>query len=341
MLAEDGDLHRWLAYAPEGGHPAHREAGAAWVRRSGLAATPEETLVCGGSQHALVTVFSTLFAPGDRVLTDALTYPGMKAVAALLRLRLVGVPFDEDGLLPDAFEASCQAGAKAVYCAPTIQNPTATVMPLSRRAEIAAIARRYGLLIVEDDVHALLTETLTPPIATFAPETSLFIVSTSKVLAPGLRVAFIRSPLPHAGRLAAGIRTTTWGTPPLMAEIVSRWIRSGEAESILASRRREAFARQALAAAVLAGATLRAHPSGYHLWLHLQEPWHSDTFTAEARSRGVLVTPASVFSAGEGPVPNGVRLCLGAAGTREDLERGLARIHETLSAVPQADGAVV
>ncbi|HWX23990.1 MAG TPA: PLP-dependent aminotransferase family protein, partial [Vicinamibacteria bacterium] len=232
-------------------------------------------------------------------------------------------------------------GAKAVYCAPTIQNPTATLMPQSRRAEIATIARRHGLLIIEDDVHALLPETLTPPIASFAPEASLFIVSTSKVLAPGLRIAFIRSPLPHAGRLAAGIRTTTWGTPPLMAEIVSRWIRSGEAESILASRRREAHARQALAASVLGGAKLTAHPSGYHLWLHLGEPWHSETFATEARSRGVLVTPASVFAVGGGPVHNGVRLCLGAARSRDELERGLVRVHEALSAVPEAEGAVV
>src|SRR5579862_1224207 len=157
-FAEGAELHRSLLYAPDGGHPHHREAGARWVRSAGLDATPETTLVCGGSQHALTTVFSALLGPGDHLACEGLTYPGTKAVASLLRLHLEGLAIDEDGLDPDAFEDSCRRGLKVLYCAPTIHNPTASVMPISRRERIAAIANRYDVLIVEDDVHALLPD---------------------------------------------------------------------------------------------------------------------------------------------------------------------------------------
>jgi DNA-binding transcriptional MocR family regulator len=339
QLAEGDDLHMTLGYAPEGGYSAHREAGASWIRLCGLPATVEETLVCGGSQHGLATVLSTLLAPGDHVVAEEVTYPGMKAVAGLLRLRLEGLACDEEGLLPAAFEAACREGAKALYCAPTIQNPTASVMPASRRERIAAIARRHSVWIVEDDVHALLPSERLPPISSFAPELSFYLVSTSKTLAPGLRIAFLRTPAPHAGRLKATIRATIWGAPLLMGEIVARWIRGGEAEAIIRSRRSEARARQALAARSLSGARTAAHPEGYHVWLHLPDPWRSDTFTQEAQRHGVLVTPAAAFAIGR-VVPHAVRVCLGAARSHDQLEAGLALVQQVLRGVPEADTVV-
>ena len=116
-------------------------------------------LVTSGSQHGLTAVFATLLRPGDLVLTESLTYAGMKALAELLHVRLQGLPMDAHGLRPDAFEDACRAGAaKALYCVPTLQNPTATVMPEARRREIAHIARAHGVLIVEDDVYGLLLD---------------------------------------------------------------------------------------------------------------------------------------------------------------------------------------
>src|SRR6185295_7435370 len=100
--------------------------------------------------------------------------------AALLHLRLQGVAFDEHGLRPDAFEAACRGGAKALYCVPTLHNPTAAVMPEARRREVAAIARAHGVMVVEDDVHGRLHEDPPPPIASFAPEMSVYLTGTAK-----------------------------------------------------------------------------------------------------------------------------------------------------------------
>jgi DNA-binding transcriptional MocR family regulator len=330
-LAERPDLGRLMAYPPDHGHLAHREAGAAWIRRSGLPASPENVVVCSGSQHAVATILATLLQPGDQVLTERLTYPGMKAVAGLLHLELVGLPLDEEGLLPDGLESACREGRpRALYCVPTIHNPTGAVMSEKRRAAIAAIARRHGVVIVEDDIHALLPEDRPRPLSSFAPEISYSVTSTSKVLAPGLRIGFIRAPEGAVDQLAAGIRATTWAAAPLMAEVAATWIRDGTAEAILADRRREAAERQALAARSLGPARFRAHPLGYHLWLELPEPWRSQTFAEQVRQRGALVTPAEAFVVGRGRVPHAVRLCLGAETERARLAEGLARVVETL-----------
>jgi DNA-binding transcriptional MocR family regulator len=323
-LAARSDVSAFLSYPVEGGSARHREAGAAWIARVGLSARPEDVVVCSGSQHALTTILSTQIRPGDLLLTECLTYPGLKAVAALLHLRVQGLPLDEEGLRPDAFEAACRAGGvRALHCVPTIQNPTTALMSLGRREEIADIARAHGVLIIEDDIHALLPPQRPRPLAALAPELTYYLTSTSKVLTPGLRVGYVLAPPGKAEALAAGIRVTTWGAPPLMVEIVSNWMRSGAADAILDAMRREAAARQELARRVLTGLDFQANPHGMHLWLLLPEPWRSDAFTAAARRRGVLVSPAEAFLVGRTAGAHAVRVSLGSARTRAELEQGL------------------
>jgi DNA-binding transcriptional MocR family regulator len=341
-LARQEDVAAILDYPADGGNPVDREAGALWIQRSGLAARPEDVLVCSGSQHGIMTVLATLLKPGELLLADELTYPGLKAVAGLLHLRLQGVAIDKDGMRPEAFEEACRGGwARAVYFVPTIHNPTTAVMPEARRREIARIARAHGVAIVEDDIHALLPERRPPPVAAFAPEISYYLTSTSKTLAPGLRIAFVLAPPGMFSRLAASLRATTWAAPPLMAALVSAWIRDGTADALVVDRRREAEARQAQARAILGDARYDAHPFGYYVWLHLPAPWRSDSFTAELRGRGVAVTPAEAFVVGRGTVPHAVRLCLGAARGRIELDRGLSLVAETLSGAREAGAAIV
>ena len=347
-LAQRKDLERLLGYPPEGGAPEHRAAGAAWVRRCGLEVPAARLLVSSGSQHGMTAVFAALLSPGDLVLTEALTYPGMKALASLLSLRLQGLTMDEDGLLPDALAAACRSGSpRALYCLPTLQNPTTAVMPEARRREIAAVAREHGLLVVEDDVHGHLPEKAPRPLSAHLPELAVYLNGTSKSLAPGLRVGFIAAPKGLVPRLGAAIRGTTWMAAPLMAEIAARWIQDGTAEAVLGRKRKEAAARQALAARVLAGARFDAHPAAYHVWLHLPEPWRADGFAAAARAQGVVVTPAAAFAATGGASPRGggrrgaavpeaVRVCLGAARDRLELERGLNVLGGLVRAAPQA-----
>lgn len=327
------DLSSLLEYAPDGAALSHREAGAAWMALAGLPADPERVLVSSGSQHALTAVFSAFLRPGDVVLTEALTYPGVKGVASLLNLRLQGVALDAQGLDPDALEAACRKeGARALYVIPTIHNPTTAVMGEARRREILRIARAHDVMLIEDDVHRPLAEDAPPPLAALAPEAVCYLLGTSKTLAPGLRVGFIHAPATLRSRIAAGIRATTWMAAPLMAEIVARWLADGTAQRLLKRRREEARARQRMASAALQGLRLDAHPCAHHAWLHLPEPWRAEAFASQALQRGVSVTPAQAFQVGRAGAPHCVRLGLGAPRTREELGRGL----EILAAVLRA-----
>src|SRR3546814_18320928 len=102
---------------------------------------------------------------------------------------------DEEGVIPGGWdEAAAATGASTVVLVPTIQNPTATVMGAERRRAIAEVARRRNLMIVEDDVYGFLLESRPPPIATFAPERTVYLPIASTCLPPGLRAGWIVAP---------------------------------------------------------------------------------------------------------------------------------------------------
>jgi DNA-binding transcriptional MocR family regulator len=340
-LARRGGLESLLGYPPDGGSAEHREAGARWVARARVGASADQVLVSNGSQHGMTAVLAALLRPGDLVVTEALTYPGMKALATLLHLRIQGLPIDAEGLRADAFEDACRSGAvRALYVVPTLHNPTSAIMGDARRREIARIAQAHGVTIVEDDVHGVLPETAPAPIFTHAPEITCYLTGLAKSVAPGLRIGYVVAPPALVTRLAAGIRATTWMAAPLMAEIASRWVMDGTAARLLDAKRAEATARQEIAARVLAHFRLDTHPQAYHLWLHLPDPWRSETFADEARRLGVAVTPAQAFLVGRGTAPHAVRVCLGPAPDRQTLEDGL-RVLALLLEGPAEAGLLV
>jgi DNA-binding transcriptional MocR family regulator len=326
----------WLmGYQPAEGAERHRAAGAEWVRRAGLEARPQQVIVCNGALHAMTVVFATLTSPGDTVFTESLTYPGMKNLAHLLGLRLRGLPTDDDGIIPAAFDEACRRDpARVLYTIPTIQNPLGTVMPEARRREIAAIAEGRGVAIVEDDVHSFMLPQPPPPLSSFAPENSYFILSTSKSIAGGLRVGYLVAPARMVEPLAASLRATVWMAAPLMAEIASEWIKDGTADRLVEQKRAVAAARQSIAARALEGFEFDAHPLSFHLWLHLPDPWRGNEFAAQLRRRGVAVTPSEAFVPGRVEAPHAVRVCLGAPRCRAHLEKGLAIVGEVLRGTP-------
>ena len=341
-IAESPDHRILLDYHPHAGTRRHRAAGAAWLGRSGIEASPEDIVVTVGAQHGIIVALTALTQPGDRILTEALTYPGVKPIAAMLGLRLEGVAIDSKGLIPEAFEEACRTGtARVLYVVPSIQNPTTTVLPMARREAIADIARRYDVNIVEDDIYAYLLKAPPSPIASLAPERSFYINSLSKTLAPGLRIGFLKGPADTIERLALAIRTTCWTAPPLTAEVASRWIEDGTGMKILEGRRSEAVARLVIADRILDGHDISGAPGRIHVWLKLPEPWRANEFAAEARRRKVVVTPAETFAVGRTNPPHAVRICLGMPRTRQTLIAGLEILADLLSGPAGTDVALV
>ena len=200
---------------------------------------------------------------------------------------------------------------------------------------LVRIAEKYGLWIVEDDVHAFLLPEPPAPIATYAPDRTVYLSSIAKCLVPGLRTGFLAAPSILRPRLLTGIHTSMWMAPPLMVEVTTRWLGDGTADRLIAAKRREMEGRQRLARAILGGHSPRGHPLGYQLWLELPEPWCTDAFVAEARERGIKVMGASAFALNRGRVPHAVRLSLGQP-SRSELDRALRTLAGLLTGLNAA-----
>jgi len=308
-----------------------------WLRPVLGQVDPERILVCAGAQCALTGVLTMLAKPGDLILTEALTYPGFRAVAAQLGLRLAGVTADAEGPLPDALERACRdARPKAFYCVPTIQNPTTVTTSLARRQAVAEIASRYRITVIEDDAYGLLPGTPLPAITSLMPalagEGGFHVSTVAKCLSPGLRCAYVVAPdRSLAGRLASAIRATSLTPAPLLTGLVTRWIGDGSALLLRDAVRDEARARQSIAREMLPAESVAAHPDGLHLWLTLPAHWNRRAFSAESRRQGLTLVPSDAFLV-EGEAPNAVRMSLGVAESREALRAALRSVAVTMLA---------
>lgn len=331
-LAADEPLSaELLLYQPEGGRRSHREAGARWLARMGSPGPAERVVVTQGAQHGLACVLRAVLRPGDTIFAEALSYPGIVALARQLRLNLVGIEIDDEGIVPAALERGCVLLApRALFCVPTLHNPTTATLPGARRQAIAEIAVRHNLVVIEDLVPAALLERPPQPISAQLPEHGIVISSLSKAIVPGLRVGYVQAPQDWVGKILAVIRSDCWMTAPLSAEVATRWIVGGEIDRLFALQRDSIDVRQAIAADVLAGIPYRTDPASPHLWLSLAEPWRAAEFAAVLRQSGVLVKTADSFVIGRGSAPHAVRVSLSGAKTVDALHEGLCHLARTL-----------
>lgn len=341
-IADGPQYGALLDYQPQGGTPRHRAAGSDWLARTGIEAPPDRVVMTAGAQHGITVTLAALTQPGDRVVTESLTYNGIKPVAAMLGVKLDGLPMDEHGLLPDAFEDACKRGPlRALYCIPSGHNPTTAIMPPARRGAIAEIALRHGVAVIEDDIFASLLPTRHRPISMLAGELGYCITSLSKAVAPGLRIGFVTGPAAMVDRLRLAVRSTCWAAAPLTAEIAVQWLEDGTADKILRSRTEEAETRLAMVRELLAGHRFDAVPGHLFIWLHLPDPWRANDFVAEAERRGVRVTSSEAFAVGRSEPPHAVRVCFGMPPSREKLAAGLKILAELASATPACGPPIV
>jgi DNA-binding transcriptional MocR family regulator len=340
LETEDG-LDLLLRYQQPGGAAPDRAAGAEWLASRIPGIGVERLLVCPGGQGALFAVISSLAVSGETVCAEALTYPGFLSVAAHLRLNVVGAPTDEKGLIPKAFEEICaRHRPKALYCNPTISNPTTITLPLDRREAILEIAARYDVAIIEDDAYGALPIAPVPPLAALVPDRVYHIAGLAKCLSPALRIAFLVAPdIRAAARLTGIIRATAGMASPLTAAIARRWIEDGTAGAVLQAIRNEAKARQVIAAQLLPAGSMLADPEGFHVWLRLPSAWSRGELTARLRSAGVGVVASDAFAIGT--APEAVRLGLGAAEDHEHLRQSLGIVADLLAQSPAASATVV
>ncbi len=342
-LLREQDLSTLMTYHWDTGSSQERRAGAAWLQPVLGRIEAPRVLVAPGAQSAMLAVVTSLIRPGELMLTEQLTYPGIRAMAAQLGVTLAGVATDGEGFLPEELDRACHdLKPRLIYCTPTIQNPTTATMSMARRRAVVEVARAHGVPILEDDAYGLFPAQKLPALASLAPELVFYVATTAKTLAPGLRVAYLIAPVSaQADRLTAALRGTAQMSSGLLTGLVTSWILGGEAQAMLDAIRSEARARQSLAASILKGDHIAAHPDGLHLWMGIPPAWQPIEFVAYARRQGLALVTDDVFRV-EGRSPRSVRIALGAAATRSDLRQSLEGLQALYGRpVPDAYAEVV
>ena len=312
QLATSGDLEALLRYQPHGGRRHERAAVARHLACRKLTVGVDEVSIVSGAQHGLAVTVAALLQPGDVVAIDALTYPGFKVLAEMHRLELAPIPAAGQGPDLDALERLCKRRrVRAVYAMPTLHNPLGWVMSPHRRRHLASIARKHGLLIIEDAAYAFLADDAPAPLAAHAPETTVYVSGLSKSVATGLRVGFVAAPVPWIPAIERAIRATTWNTPGVMTSLACAWLEDGTVTRLEVEKRQDATRRQAMAGTVLRGLRCIHHPASYFLWISLAEEVRADQVAMALMREGISVSTAEPFATST-QVPHAIRLALGS-----------------------------
>ena len=330
---------RALQYSSTEGDPGLRALLAQRFCGRGLACEADELLVTTGSQQALGLVATVLLDPGDVVLVENPSYLAALQCFAFAGARLVAVP-DADGLQVETLPALIAEHApKFLYVVPTFQNPTGRTLPAVRRARLASIAAEHGLWIVEDDPDGELRydgEPLAPIGAQpGAADRTVTISSLSKVLAPGLRIGWLRAPeailRPLAiAKQAADLHTSTVDQFAARTSLQAADLDAHVAVMRAEYRRRRDALLGGLAAALPEGSAFNRPDGGMFVWARLPAGWDAAELLRAALEHDVAFVPGYPFFAVE-PDHRTLRLSFTTHAPGEIAE-GLVRLGRAMAA---------
>lgn len=328
-MASQGDIESLLRYQPHAGRFSEREAFSRYLQTRGFIPAPENILIVNGAQHGLSVTLMAMLRPGDRVAVDALTYPGFKMLARALHLELVPIAAGANGPDMVALEQQCRLRpVQAVYTMPTIHNPLGWVMSHRARKQLASLADRHNLLLIEDASYAYLAPHSPPPLAAFAPDRTVYVTSFSKNIATGLRVGALAVPSRWLSLFERMLRVTTWNTPSLMAALVSDWLQNGTVNRLEILKIRDARRRQRMAQSLLAPLRTVTHPSAYFIWVPLTEEVRADRVASRLLKAKIAVSTAEPFSTTL-HTPQAIRLALGSVST-EALSSAIGQVRAVI-----------
>ena len=330
-VADDVPNLDLVGYQSEKGALRQRQWAQQWLKQQGVDTDTDNIVITCGGQHGITLAIAATVRPGEQLLCEGLTYPGLTAVTAQLGIKVTGLEQDEHGIIPASLEEYCKSGNyRALYCTPVAQNPTNAVMTEARQREIMDIAERYHLWIIEDALSGYYYEDKPLGFHTLNPERCLYIHSHSKMLAGGLRVGYLVTPSRLGLAVSSAIRSHCWFTSPITVEVAQRWISSSKfahAETLI---RAELQRRIDAARRILDGYQCRTLDGSFHCWLSLPEPWRASDFEARLLEKDVAVLSSEPFAVGRFPAPQAIRICLSSPASFEDVEQGLTIIREEL-----------
>ena len=320
---------------PIAGLDRHRGIARDWLRGLSVDVDPGRIIITNGAAHGLFLAVAAVVQPGEVVLTESLTDHGIIGLANVLGFTLRGLAADREGIIPEAFEAACEAGdVRALVLIPSLGNPTSHLMGAERRIAIAGIARRYGVCVIEDEVYKPILEEKLPSMPELLPELGFFVTSFTKTVMTGLRTGYLVVPMQYSIRITSILRVTSWSGVNLVAEMASRWIEDGTAAGLVEIQRNELRSRQALVTDILGQHVAGSNPLSLCAWLGIPRNWSEDGLVRALANKGVAVTPSDPFIAGGDRGKGGIRICLGGRLSRPALKTALETIRETFAQLP-------
>lgn len=339
-MSLEPDFSKYLQYGMPNGTSFQREAAVNWLKKANYHVNSDEIMLANGGQNAITASMASLFQPGDRIGTDPVIYPGVKTAAQMLGIQLIPIQQEGNEITEEGLLYACKTEKiKGLYLIPDYHNPTTHTMSLDKRMKIAKIAEQYKLIILEDAINTFLYEKPLPPIASFAPDNTVYFCSLSKVIAPGLRLSYITAPLEYRKRLAAALYNTNISVSYLMAEIAARLILNGLGEIIAGKRRIAIEQRNIMVDNILGNTGITRGGSKYELlgdkkcpfrWFILPEPYTGETFELYAKNAGVLVYSAERFAVGKAVVPRAVRMAVTSEINDDEFKKGVELLKSIL-----------
>jgi 2-aminoadipate transaminase len=308
LVSRDGA--NTLQYGSGQGQPGLRERICEVMALEGISGSPDDVVVTVGSQQALDLISRVFLDPGDVVLAEGPSYVGALGTFAAAQAEVVHVPMDGDGLIPAALDAALVQlratgrRAKFLYTVPNFQNPGGVTLPVSRRAEILALAERYDLLVIEDNPYGLLGfsgEPL-PALRSMDDRRVIYLGSFSKTFAPGLRVGWVLAPHAVREKLVLVSEAQVLCPPTYNQSVVAEYLRTQpwmEQVKVFRElyRERRDATLEALTAMMPAGCTWTQPQGGFYVWLTLPPGLDSKVMQPRGLHARVAYVPGIGFYA--------------------------------------------
>jgi 2-aminoadipate transaminase len=327
-----------LASGPQGYRPLREFIAAKLKRDAAIECVADDILIVSGSLQALDLVNATLLARGDTIITEQDTYQGALNRLTRLGVNMVGIPLDENGMRMDALAAAL-ADLKAkgitpkyIYTIPTVQNPTGTIMPETRRAELLKLSQQYGVPVFEDDCYAdLIWDGKRPPAIHAMDQAGgvIHIGSFSKSIAPALRVGYIVAPWNVLSRMLA--LKTDAGSGALEQMVLAEYCAPHFATHVPKLRRglraKLDTLMEALNEQFGTAAEFEDPKGGIFLWVKLPDNVDTLKLYQAALAAGVAINPGPEWSTDKAYAGSRLRLCF-ASPSHDEIREGVAVLAE-------------
>ncbi|MBV9236517.1 MAG: PLP-dependent aminotransferase family protein [Xanthobacteraceae bacterium] len=327
-----------LASGPQG-HRRLREFLALKLKRdAGLLCQSEDILLTSGSLQALDLINGVLLEPGDTVIAEQETYGGALTRFNRLKVTVVGIPLDGEGLRIDLLEVALTdlkrrgIRPKYIYTIPTVQNPTGTIMGVQRRRQLLDIAQRHNIPIVEDDCYAdLIWDGHRPPAIYAMSERDdiIHVGSFSKSIAPALRVGYVVAPWDVLSRMLAIKADAGSGAleQMVLAEYCTDHFHAHVPELRKALRLKLDTLIAALEENFGTSAEFEDPKGGIFLWVKLPDGVDTRKLFQAALAEGVAINPGPEWSTDASYAASRMRLCF-ASPSVDEIRRGVAVLAE-------------